>query len=146
MAYEAVGRNTRTLAQELDVSQRTVQRWLKFEQGAGGEGRNPATSAKAGDIRAIADAEREARALDRLANVREFDSESVDVEYEGEDQGARHARTMPGLPLNLRPAVDLYRQGRPMADVAEAFESALRASYDLPGGLVISEIHGLTLR
>jgi hypothetical protein len=147
LAYESVGGSTRTLAEELDVSQRTVQRWLKFEQGGGGEGRNPARSGKAGDIRAMADAEREARAIARLSDVEEFDSDSVDVEAvsSGDDEGARHAQTMVE-PLNLKPTVSLYRSGAPMAEVGKAFADALGASYGIDGTLNITAIHGLTLR
>jgi hypothetical protein len=145
LAYESVGGSTRTLAEELGVSQRTVQRWLKFEAGAGGEGRNPATSAKAGDIRAMAQSEREARALEALEDMSEFETDSVDVDYEGEDQGARRAQTM-AAPLDLRQTLNLYRSGAPMADVGRAFAGALGESYGIPSALNISQIHGLTLR
>jgi hypothetical protein len=148
LAYESVGRNTGALAEELGVTRRTVQRWLKFEQGAGGEARNPAASGKARDIRALADAEREARAIEALSEAEEFDTDSVDVNYltdDGEDEGARHAQTMVGK-LNLQDTINLYRSGAPMADVGRAFANALGASYGLPDGIVISQIHGLTLR
>jgi hypothetical protein len=147
LAYESVGRSTRTLADELGVTQRTVQRWLKFEQGAGGEGRNPSKAAKAGDIRAMADAEREARAIARLSNVEEFDSDSADVEAvsSGDDEGARHAQTM-AAPLDLKATMSLYRSGAPMHEVGRAFAYALETSYGIDDTLRITEIHGLTLR
>jgi hypothetical protein len=152
LAYESVGRSTRALADVLSesggtVTQRTVQRWLKFEQGAGGEGRNPARSAKAGDIRAMADAEREARAIARLSNVEEFDSDSVDVEAvsSGDDEGARHAQTMVA-PLDLKATMSLYQSGAPMHEVGRAFAYALETSYGIDDTLRITDIHGLTLR
>jgi len=147
MALEAVGGSTRTLAEELGVSQRTVQRWAKFEAGAGGEGRNPARSPQAGELRAMADAQREARALERLERMTDFEAD-LDVNYEdedGEDEGARSGRPM-AAPLNLRPAVELYRQNAPMAQVGAAFASALGASYGLPPSLMISNIEGVVLR
>jgi hypothetical protein len=145
LALESVG-STRELAAELGVTQRTVQRWAAYERGEGHQARNPARSAKAGDIRAMADVERRERALDRLENMTAFDSESADVNYmteDGRDEGARHARSV--APLNLRPVVELYRQNAPMAEVGAAFASALGASYGLPDGLVISNIEGLSL-
>jgi hypothetical protein len=148
MALEAVGGSTRTLADELGVSQRTVQRWQKFESGAAGERRNPATSGKSDDLRAMADVQRQERALDRLANMSEFDSDSADLNYEtddGEDEGSRQARTAVA-PLNMRPTVDLYRRGAAPAEVGASFASALGASYGVPETLVITNIEGLTLR
>lgn len=147
LALEAVGGSTRTLADELGVSQRTVQRWAKFEAGGGGQARNPERSPQARDLRAIADAEREARALDRLEGMNDYAAD-LDVNYEsedGEDEGARSGRPIE-KPLNLRPAVELYRQNAPMSEVGEAFARALGESYGLPASLVISNINGLVLR
>lgn len=148
LALEAVGGSTRTLAAEMGVSQRTVQRWAAYERGeAGKEARNPERSPMAGEIRAMADAQREERALERLDNMRAFESDSADVNYEdedGEDEGARRAQTM-AAPLNLRPVTELFRQGGSRAEVGAAFARALGDSYGLPASLVISNVEGLVL-
>lgn len=135
---------TRAMADELGVSQRTVQRWAAYEAGGGAQARNPMNSPHAGDIRAAADAEREERAIQRLSEMDEFDTDEVDVDYEDEDEGTRHAQTMAG-PLDLSQTIALYRGAAPMADVGAAFAAALGASYGLPEGINITNISGLTL-
>lgn len=147
LALESVGGSTRTLADELGVSQRTVQRWAAYESGTGAQARNPSRSPQAGDLRAMAASEREARALDRLERFNDFEAD-LDVNYQeagGKDEGARSGRPMQA-PLNLRPVVELYRQNAPMSEVGAAFASALGASYGLPESLVISNIDGISLR
>jgi len=135
---------TRNMADELGVSQRTVQRWAAYDAGAEGrEARNPERSPHFGDIRAAADAAREERALERLEEAEAFDTDEVDVEYEEEDEGTRHARSE--SPLDLSRTLALYRQAAPPADVGRAFADALGASYGLPQGLNITNIEGLTL-
>lgn len=147
LALEAVGGSTRELAAELGVSQRTVQRWGRFESGRGGEGRNPERSPQAGELKAMADVQRDARALEHLAAMEAFEAD-LDVNYEdedGEDEGARKGQTMVA-PLNLRPVVRMAQEGASRADVGAAFAAALGASYGLPASLVISNIEHLSLQ
>lgn len=144
-ALRFFGGSTRAMADELGVSQRTVQRWAAYDAGAEGkQARNPMASPKAGDIRAAADAEREERAIQRLSEAEEFDTDEVDVDYEESDEGSRHAQTM-AAPLDLSQAIALYRGAAPMADVGRAFADALGASYGLPQGLNITNIEGLRI-
>lgn len=143
IALQAVGGSTRELAAELGVSQRTVQRWAKFEAGAGGEGRNPERSPQARELKAMADSEREARAMERLADFEEFEAD-LDVEYEGRDEGAREGRTY-AAPLDLHPVVRLAQQGASRAEIGAAFANAIKASYGLPAALDITNIDHLLL-
>lgn len=136
---------TRNMADELGVSQRTVQRWAAYEAGGGAQSRNPMNSPHASDIKAAAESEREERALQRLEEMDSFDSDEVDVDYEGEDEGTRHAQTMAG-PLDLAATIAAYRAGAQPADVGAAFAAALGASYGLPEGIHITNISGLTLQ
>jgi hypothetical protein len=143
LALEFFG-STRNMAEELGVSQRTVQRWAAYDAGAGDrQARNPERSPHAGDIRAAADAAREERAIQRLSEAEGFEAE-VDVEYEDQDEGSRNARSL--SPLDLSQTINLYRSAAPMADVGRAFADALGASYGtLQAGLTIANIEGLTL-
>jgi transcriptional regulator with XRE-family HTH domain len=149
VALEAVGGSTRELAEALGVSMRTVQRWNAYESGSGAQARNPERSPQAGELRAMADAERQARALERLANMSEFEADEAELEDvsrsdEPEDAGTRHPYSV--QKLDLRPTIDTYRSGAPMAAVGAAFADALAASYGLPATLHITSIDGLTLR
>lgn len=148
LAFESVRSSTRLMAQELGVSQRTVQRWRNYDLGTGAERRNPSASPKASDIRAMADVEREQRALNQLADAASFDTDSVDVNYmteAGTSYGSRHARTMVER-LNMGPAVELYRSNAPKGDLDDAVATALGASYGLPEDILITDVSGLTVQ
>jgi transcriptional regulator with XRE-family HTH domain len=147
-AREAAGGTNRDLARALGVDIRTVQRWAKFEAGAGGQGRNPERSPQAGRLGELADEPRHAAAMRALEEMTSFDTDSVDVENvsggSAEDEGARHAQTMVD-PLDLHATMDLYRSGASRAEVGESFAAALGASYGLPETIVITNIEGLRL-
>lgn len=147
LALESVGGSTRTLAEELGVSQRTVQRWAAYEAGGGAQARNPANSPHAGDLRAMADVQREQNALDKLADADSF-SADVEVDYVAsgspEDDGDRRAYNRG--PFNMAPAVEAYRSGRPMSEVGAALKDAIAESYILPAALDIRDITSFSVR
>jgi hypothetical protein len=129
LSLQSVGGSTRALAEELGVSQRTVQRWRNYDEGTGKQSRNPGRSPQAGDLKAMADVQRDQRALDRMAQATEFQAE-IEVNYvpDGADEGNRAAYAAV-QPLNMAPVVELYRQNAPMADVGAALTAAINQSY-----------------
>lgn len=146
LALESVGGSTRTLADDLGVSQRTVQRWAAYESGAGHQARNPERSPQAGELRTMADVERQQRALDRMAEASGFSAE-IEVDYVGSgnpsDEGERSAYNV--APFSMRPAVEAYRSGQPLAEVGAALTSAIADSYGLPAAVDITNVSSLTL-
>lgn len=146
LALESVGGSTRTLAEELGVSQRTVQRWAAYESGSGAQARNPERSPQAGDLKAMANVEREGRALDRMAEASGFSADvDVDSVSRGQryDEGSRQAYNV--HPFSMRPAVELYRQNAPMSEVGAALTSAIAESYHVPAAVEITDVSNLTL-
>lgn len=141
LALEAVGGSTRTLADELGVSQRTVQRWAAYESGGGAQARNPSNSPHAGDLRAMADVQRDQRALDRLADAEAF-SADIEVEYIGSgrasDEGSRGAYNVG--PFSMAAAVEAYRSGQPLSEVGAQLTSAIAESYGLPAAVEIQAV------
>jgi hypothetical protein len=146
LALEAVGGSTRALAEELGVSQRTVQRWRNYDEGTGKQARSPDRSPQASELKAMADTQRDQRALDRLAEADDFEAE-IEVDYiasgNPQDDGSRDAYSRE--PLNLRPAVALYRQGAPMAAVGAALRGAIADSYLLPAGVAVRDVNSFSL-
>lgn len=141
LALESVGGSNRALADELGVSIRTVQRWAAYEEGGGKQARNPEASPVAGDLKAMADVERDQRALDKLAGADSFNAE-IDVDYTGggraQDEGSRSAYNV--LAFNMAPVVEAYRSGAPLADVGAQLTSAIAESYGLPAAVEIKDV------
>jgi hypothetical protein len=146
MALEATG-GSRALAAELGVSQRTVQRWAAYDSGSGAQARNPDRSPQRDELRAMADVQRQQKALDRLGEMSSFDTDEAEVESvsrgDRNDEGTRHAQ---GSGLDMKPVVAAFRSGAPMSAVGEAFSAALGASYGLPATVQITGVEGLSLR
>jgi hypothetical protein len=147
LALESVGGSTRTLADELGVSQRTVQRWAAYESGSGAQARNPSNSPQAGELKVMADVEKDARtqtALDRMADYDSFDAD-IELEYvasgDARDDGDR--RAYPAVaPLNMRPAVDAFRNG---GDFGARLSDAIAESYGVPASDTVTNVSSLNL-
>jgi hypothetical protein len=146
LALESVAGSTRALADELGISQREVQRWNNYDTGSGRQSRNPERSSHAGDLKALADVEREQRALNRIAEAQGFSADiDVDSVSRGQryDEGSRQAYNR--VPADFRPAAELYRQGAPLASVDAALSDAIAESYGLPGTVEITNVSGIML-
>lgn len=147
MAREAAGGTNRGLADELGVSIRTVQRWANYDEGTGKQSRNPERSPQAGNLKELAAGARQERALDRMAGADSF-SADIDVDYmEGyaRPDGSRQAYNANRAPAPMRAAVDLYREGKPAAEIGAAVSAAIAESYGLPAQVEIGDISHISV-